>query len=295
MKRIIFTLALTIGLTSALSAQEQKTVETLRGYTNKQDTIGWNLSGVTSVTVGQTSLTNWAAGGDNTISGDFLLNASANYLGEKWFWDNNLVLQYGQVFSSSTVPEWRKSSDKISLASVAGYSISSKWSASFLLNFQTQFAHGYKYPDVSQYISTFMAPGYLDGALGFSYKPNSQYSLFLSPIAERAIFVLDDALSDEGKFGVDPGEKLKWSTGAYVVATMNQSLWGNLSIRSRLDLYTPYNENFGNVDVNWDLMLNYKLSRVLSATLNTTLRYYDKEIQKIQFREVFGLGLTWNF
>jgi hypothetical protein len=119
--------------------------------------------------------------------------------------------------------------------------------------------------------------------------------LFISPLAERATFVLNDSLSNIGAFGVDPGKKMKWETGAYLTATTNQTIYGNIGIISTLDLFTPYNKNFGNVDVNWDLLISCKINKLLTATLNTTLRYYDAEIQRIQFKEILGLGLTYNF
>ena len=291
-KRFLISLCFLAGVLFSANAQ-QDAAGTLLGYSAKADSAGWKTSGLFGVTFGQTSLSNWSAGGDNTVTGDFILNASANYMKGKWFWDNNLSLEYGMVYSSSY--DWRKSTDKINLTSVTGRNISSKWSASFLLNFRTQFAKGYDYPDTDNYISTLMAPGYLDAALGFSYKPNAKYSVFLSPVTERATFVLDDFLSDAGRFGVKPGKKMKWETGAYVRATTNQTIVENLNLISTLDMFTPYSDNFGNVDMNWDLLLSYKINKLFTATLNTTLRYYDAEIQKVQFKEILGLGFTYSF
>lgn len=276
------------------SAQEKSTVTDLMGYTATADTLkGWKLSGVTGVTFGQTSLTNWAAGGENTVSGNATLNVSARYRNNAWFWDNNFFAEYGMVYSSAN--DWRKSADQINLNSVAGRGISKHWSFSALLNFKTQFANGYDYPEEDLYISTFMAPAYIDLALGMSYKPNDKYSLFISPLAERATLVLDDSLSNVGAFGVDPGDKVTFSTGAYLMASTNQTLAKDLTLISSVDMFTPYNSDFGNVDVNWNVLLNYKINKILTASLNTTLRYYDKEIQKVQFKEIFGLGMSYAF
>jgi hypothetical protein len=292
-KSVLLSFFLLTGLFFSAQAQDKATVKNLAAYATKDTIQGWKHSGITGITFGQTSLTNWVAGGDNTISGDIILNVSANYLKDKWFWDNNLSAEYGMLYSSAY--DWQKAADKINLKSVAGWGISDKWSAAFLLNFNTQFANGYNYPDKEHFISTFMAPAYANAALGFTYKPNKKYNFFLSPIAEKAIFVLNDSLSDAGAFGVDPGKKMKWETGAYVMATTNQTLAGNVSLISTLDLFTPYNKNFGNVDVNWDLLISWKFNKLFSATLNTTVRYYDAEIKRIQFKEILGLGLTYNF
>ena len=277
-----------------IQAQEiESPVNTLAAYAIQDTTQGWKHSGIVGITFGQTSLNNWVAGGDNTISGNFILNASANYLKNKWFWDNNLSLEYGMIYSSAY--DWQKAADKINFKSIAGRNFSKKWSVSFLVNFYTQFAKGYQYPDTEHYISAFMAPAYADAALGFTCKPNANYSLFVSPVAERAILVLNDSLSNLDVFGVDPGKKVKWATGFYLTASANQTFGDNFSIISSLDLFKPYNQSFGKINVNWDLLLNYKINKLLTATLNTTLRYYEAEIRKVQFKEILGLGLTYTF
>jgi len=300
MKKFLFIVCCELVAMSVMHAQESVTKKVATDLADYKaaavnpDVEGWKHSGLAGISFGQTSLHNWVAGGDNTVSGNFMLNLTSNYFKNKWFWDNNLAMEYGLVRSSS-VEYWQKASDRINLKSIAGRNISPKWSGSFLLNFNTQFAKGHKYPDTDHYISTFMAPAYADAALGFTYKPNDHYTMFISPIAERATFVLDDSLSTAGLFGVDAGQKVKWETGAYLTASTNQTLWTNTKLISTLDMFTPYNENFGNVNINWHLLIDVKLNKWLSLSLTTTLRYYDAEIRKIQFKEIFGLGLTYQF
>ena len=291
-KSFILFCIFSIGLVCVQAQDMENPVNTLAAYAIQDTTQGWKHSGIVGITFGQTSLSNWVAGGDNTVSGNFILNASANYLKGKWFWDNNLLMEYGMIYSSAF--DWQKAADQINFKSITGRSFSNKWSASFLFNFHTQFSKGYQYPDTEHYISAFMAPAYADAALGVTYKPNANYHVFISPVAERAILVLNDSLSNLGAFGVDPGEKIKWQTGFYVTASANQTA-GNLNIISTLDLFKPYNKNFGKIDVNWNLLFNYKINKLLTATLNTTLRYYDAEIRKVQFKEILGLGLTYTF
>lgn len=40
-----------------------------------------------------------------------------------------------------------------------------------------------------------------------------------------------------------------------------------------VDFFIPYNKQFGNVDMNWDVLINMKINKYLNATLNTTLKY----------------------
>ena len=55
-----------------------------------------------------------------------------------------------------------------------------------------------------------MAPAYLTTGLGFTYDPGKIFTVVLSPAAWRGTFVLNDRLSDEGAYGVDPGENCVW-------------------------------------------------------------------------------------
>ena len=296
-KRIIVMMTFLSCLFLTVQAQQVtvQDVATKLGSAAPADTTqGWKLSGISGVDFGQTTLTNWSAGGGNSVSGRVYLNGSLRYTKNKWSWNNLLALQYGSIFSSET--NWRKSADNISFTSIGGYQINSKWSYALLLDFNSQFARGYDYttnPDV--YISTFMAPAYSNLALGVTYKPNDKYMLFLSPITARMTFVMNDSLSNIPDFGVDKGKKFKMEPGAYVVATTKQSLAQNVEIISKLDMFTPYNDRFGNIDMNWDVLINFKINKLLTANLSTTVRYYENEIKRVQFKEIFGLGFAYSF
>ena len=299
-KKIIVTMAFLSCLFLTVQAQQevlrttaQDVSEKLKDVAPGDTTSGWKLSGISGLNFGQVALKNWSAGGENSVSGNFYLNGSLNYTRNKWSWNNTLALQYGLIYSEEN--DWRKNADNISFASKVGYQINSKWSYAFLVDFNSQFAKGYDYPNTDQHISTFMAPAYSNLALGFSYRPNDKYTLFLSPITARMIFVLDDFLSDAGAFGMDKGQKFRVEPGAYVVATTKQTVVENVEIISKLDMFTPYNDRFGNIDINWDMLVNFKINKFLTANLNTTVRYYEDEIKKVQFKEVFGLGFAYNF
>ncbi len=68
--------------------------KTLRTQTT--DTIqGWKTGGLMSVTLAQTSLTNWAAGGQNSVSVNGILSLFANYRKDKSVWNNSLDIGYG--------------------------------------------------------------------------------------------------------------------------------------------------------------------------------------------------------
>ena len=118
-------------------------------------------------------------------------------------------------------------------------------------------------------------------------------------------FVSDDYLSDLGSFGVDPGDHFKIEAGAFLKARAELPVMENVNLITTADFFTPYNKDFGNVDVNWDVLISMKINKVLSATLNMTLKY-DNDVKtfndegiergpKVQFKEILGIGLAYNF
>lgn len=268
----------------------------------------WTFTGVGGLNVSQTSLTNWAAGGENSMSGNIYFNASANYKKDKWTWDNMIASDFGQAYTKTL--KWQTSVDKLNLSSKLGYAVLEKMSISALGDFLTQYTPGYKSAqsknDGDDYISNIMAPGYLSLALGIDYRPNDDLSIMFSPLTGKMTFVLDKRLSEMGAYGVKPGNKVFAELGASLVALYKKNITEDLSLQTKLSLFTAYTHNFGNIDVNWDVMLAYKLNKYLSATLTTNL-IYDDDIKtadehgkltgpaKVQFREIFGVGVAYHF
>lgn len=273
------------------------------------DTL-WKFSGVTSLNLSQLSLSNWAAGGDNSLSGNALVKLSPDYDDGTLNWDNDLILGFGLIRTGSDPT--RKSDDQIELSSKFGYKASEKWFYSALLSFRTQFAIGYDNPgeDDRLKISDFMSPGYLNLAIGMDYKPNEHLSLFLSPISTKFTFVLDEELSAAGSFGLDPDQTVRGEFGAYVKFAYKQEILKNVLLDTKVDLFSNYFENPQYIDVTWDLLLTFKINDFLSASLMTQLIYdydirfpydsngdgeLDSDESRVQFKELFGLGLTYSF
>lgn len=298
MKKILLTLT-TALLAITLQAQDAETQDTL-----------WRFGGTTSLNLSQLSLTNWAAGGDNSLSGNALINLSANYAKEKTSWENTLTLGFGLIKQGDDPT--RKSDDQIDLASKLGIKANDKWFYTGLLGFKTQFAEGYDNPgEVDRLtISNFMAPGYLNFSLGMDYKPSDVFSIFLAPLASKFTFVMDDDLSAAGSFGLDPGQTVRGEMGAYIKVAFKKEILKNVTLDTKVDFFSNYLDNPQHVDVNWDMLLTFKVNEYLSASLLTQL-IYDYDIQfgedttgdgvddtfesRVQFKELFGLGLTYSF
>lgn len=287
----------------------------------KADTTnGWKFGGTYAFTLNQVSLTNWQAGGENSISGNTILNVFGNYKKNKFSWSNNLTLAYG--LSQIGDDELRKTDDRIELNSSVGYVASKNWDYTAFLIFRTQFTDGFDYPNDSVKISTFLAPAYLLGGLGMEYKPEEWFRLNISPLSTKITFVNDQMLANRGAFGVeaavrdtagniiDEGENIRYELGGSIKLVIKRELVKNVSVQTQLDLFSNYVEDPQNIDVNWDFLLNMKVNEWLSASLSTNL-IYDHDIDvtleenadgealrtgpRTQFRQIFGAGLNVTF
>jgi hypothetical protein len=203
-----------------------------------------------------------------------------------------------------------KTHDKFDFISKFGVKQTEKIYISTLFNFKTQFAPGYNYPNTTDVISKFLAPGYLTLSLGLDYKPNKLFSFVISPLTGKMTIINDDALSAAGSFGVDAGERLRYEVGSFVKMELKTELMKNVGLQTKIDLFSNYLHNPQNIDVNWDLLINMKINDYLSANLITNL-IYDDDVKinvdknndgiveargaRIQFKEMFGLGLSLKF
>ena len=274
-----------------------------------KDTVkAWYLNGTAALSFSQATFSNWSSGGQNSLGLNSFLNLQANYKKGKHSWGNTFDLGYGfNIQGKMKDAKTTKSNDKLEITSAYGYSISkdNKWLLTVLVNFRTQFSAGYNYPDDTTVTSNFMSPGYLIGGLGITYAPVKWFSLFMSPSSGRFTFVLDKKLSDSGAFGVDKGKKMHAEFGPYVRADLNKDLSNTINLSTTVEFFTDYIEHFGNIDVNWSLLLTMKVNKWLAASIATQL-IYDDHVKiktaptgepgpRTQFKELFGIGLTYKF
>lgn len=301
------------------AAKLQLESEKLKGIS--PDSIkNWKFGGVISFNGQQVSLTNWAAGGTNSISFGGILSGYARYKKGKSTWDNSIDLGYGIIKQGSN-KNWWKTDDKIQITSKYGRQAFKKWYYTALGDFKTQFANGYSYPNDSVYISRFMAPGYLVLALGLDYKPNNNFSLFIAPATGKFTFVNDDNLARAGAYGVqkeiiDPVTGLKTQNyltsrselGAYLKMQYQTKVMDNITFQTMVELFSNYLHHPENIDVNWTTLTTFKVNKFISATLTTQL-IYDDDINltrtigdkkgtigpDVQFKQVLGVGFNYKF
>jgi hypothetical protein len=272
------------------------------------DTSYWKFGGMGNLSLSQVSLTNWAAGGENSFSTNILANGSAKYNKEKSSWENLLILGYGLMKQGDV--GWKKTDDRIEFASKYGRSAFKNWYYSALLGFNTQFTDGFAYPNDSVAISKIMAPGYINLSIGLDYKPSENFNLYFGPLSGKVTYVLDDDLAAVGAYGVEPGKNVRYEFGGLLKSMFKHEIVKNVLFITKLDLFSNYLKNPQKIDVNWEVLLNMKINKYLSANLNTILLWDDdikfnvldseglptgEKESRVQFKEVFGIGLSATF
>ena len=269
-----------------------------------QEETPWVHSGITGINFSQTSFTNWSEGGDNSVASNAYLNGSLNYKKDKISWTNDLSINYGQ--NNTKMTGWRKNIDNLNFASKFGQQMTEKVYYAALLDFKTQMTDGYQYNNAGDrtLISKFLTPAYLNVSVGLDYKPNDNLAFYFSPVAGKLTITADTLFST--RYGVDPGKMLRTQLGATFKASCNYDklMNGKMTLKSALDLFTAYDDSFGNIDVNWDMLVGLNLSKFVTLTFQSTLKYDDdiKYIDedgihgaRVQFKEILGLGLSYKF
>jgi len=278
---------------------------------------GFKKGGLINLTLSQLSLFNWSAGGENSVGGNILAHFFINYGKKRSYIENSLDLGYGLLKQGKST--LKKTDDKIDFSSKYGFLFKKNFFFTTLFNFKTQFTNGYNYPNDSVKISTFLSPGYILLAMGLDYKWQDGFSLFAAPLTGKWTIVKDQTLADQGAFGVERavldsagivvthGKHVRSEVGAYVKTFYQKKIGENLSLLSKLELFSNYFHNPQNIDVYWENLVGFKLSKILTLSINTVLIYdddvmisvYDKHGNflgkgpRTQFKELVGIGFSF--
>lgn len=328
-KRLLSLLAVTAALLPATAQEDKATRDAAAAQLtafSAADTTGkiWTNGGSLQVNLTQVSLTNWAAGGFNSIGGIAQFNGFANRHKGKHVWDNSIALAFGGQLQSAQGTSYAdgqplKTDDRIELNTKWGRELKKPWFFSLLGQFRTQFTEGFD--ATGNRISNLLAPAYLITGVGFDYRPNDDFTVFMSPATMKMTIVTDERLwggSEDPElrvYGVKNGSTTEVEVGGFVRAQYKKDLAKNITFLTRAEFFSNYLRNPGNVDVNWETLWTFKVNDWFAATLNTILIYdHDIDVPKLkdvtdpvtgetakvaapgpgtQFKQTLGIGLTW--
>jgi Protein of unknown function (DUF3078) len=276
--------------------------ETSRNIKKEVDSTYWNwkTGGLYNFNLSQSSLSNWAAGGDNfNMALTSYFNYFAFYQKPRHNWDNNVDVNLG--FMQSTSLGGRKNDDRVDVLSKYGYKIDSSGQLylSGLFNFRSQFFDGYNFSGTNaNFTSSFLSPAYVILSAGVDYKPDNELSIFFSPLTSRSTIVLNNKLSQQGKYGVDTGKHVYRETGLFVTINYNKTIAPNITYKGRADFFSNYYQKPENVNFYMTNLFMFKIHKNFSATYSLDMMYDDKirifgpnkTSPGLQLKSIIGIG-----
>lgn len=178
----------------------------------------WSCSGVVGLNASATGLVNWAAGGNNNINGVAFGKVRLLFSENDLSWESNLNLEYGLSFIDQKYDPFQKSSDVIDFKTKFGWQFHKAWYLTAAAGFQSQFAYGHAYNGTEAddpIISKFLSPSYTDISVGIDWKPNSIFSLYLSPVAGKITTAYVGDAVENANPGLRQQMQEKYATWSY--------------------------------------------------------------------------------
>lgn len=259
----------------------------------------WRTGGAYSLSIGQGSQNNWAAGGDDF---SFTVNTNLRLFGfykkKKHSWDNTFDVSFGYLNTTSLGS--RKNDDRFDILSKYGLALNKKFNLATLANFRSQFLKGYTYPNnIKTFASDFLSPAYLVISQGIDFKPNKELTIFVSPVTSRWVFVKDSTLAAKGEYGVKHNTHSINQNGAFATIGYQRAFNKVVSYKSRIDFFSNYQKDPQNVDVFMTNTFSAKVAKIIAFSWNVDMIYDDdvrlfgenNDSPALQFKSIIGIGL----
>lgn len=235
----------------------------------------WTIGGDGNVGFTQTHLSNWKKGGKSAMSILLVGRGYANYSLDKVKWENSAEIRNGWIKPGEEMIQ--KNDDKFRVTSRLGLSAFQKWYYSTEADFETQFFNGYKYPNTDRAISAFLAPGRFMAKVGLDYKPHKDFSLFISPITSKTVFVIDTVKIDQTAYGIEKLKKLHWEPGFSTDLRFKKDFVNDITYETKFRMFVNYLEPTDRFEMDWENLLTMQLTQhiALRASVHTI---YDTKV-----------------
>lgn len=270
---------------AAVSSAQETTVDT----SIVEKTSDWKLGGGIGFDFAQLLQVNPKPGaGNNRIGLGGLSNWFANYNRDNISWENNISLQLSAQKVGLADTLFIKNLDVFRFNSKFGFKgKNEKLFVAAELQTQTLLLNTYEgnvlrnRSGEKDLIAKFLSPLTASFSPGIDFKPNSNLSLFYSPISYKLIYVNDPSVAALNIHGNLEGEQSLRQMGSNLkIVYSNKFFEEKMNINTSLDLFSNYLERPQNLDVLWKTDINIQLIKNVSLNLVTEL-FYDDNISVI--------------
>jgi hypothetical protein len=252
--------------------------------------VTWERKMVMGINLTQSAYSNWAKGGENSIAWSVRLDGDFKRNGGNWDWRFTNVMVFGQTKQQGESP--RTTLDKIDIDGTVALKRVPYLNPYFSLGIMTQFSKGYNYKlSPPQAVSNFWDPAYVEQGLGARVKVKSVFDSHLGVGLKQTFTNHFRQYSDDPD--TPERENLKFETGIQSKTNLNANLFANFHVKSKLQMFSNF-ENLNIIDVIWDTLFTAKLNKYIVVTVNLQMNYDKDLIDKVQFKEVTGIGLSYS-
>ena len=255
--------------------------------------------GNTKLTFNQAYFSNWISGGMSSLSGLFGVDYNIDYSNRNGLaWDTSIILSIG----FTEIPDLnitRKTDDRFEIESIVGQPLVENWKFSGTMKLKTQLFEGFQMfaeqGNTRQLTTDRFSPVLLQAGIGFYYKKSTNFWMNITPAAARFIFIdkkfTSDIADNATYLGVEKGKGAAFFLGFAFSGFVKAQLMENINIENRFNVYSNYLREFANVDFEINTSIRFKVNDAISSNIVVHAIYDHDIVQKLQFRELFGLGI----
>ncbi len=246
----------------------------------------------------------YQSGGNNNNQSTLVVNIaySNSYHKKRFTVDSDVKILFGENRTSvpiklpnettlTTRKLIAKSGDLISATSKIGYNMRHHIFLSVLTNFQTQMTKTYADPYAEEkgqplrVVSHFLSPATFNLGIGFDFKPNRYFSLYISPLNLDAQIVKDKILRPN--YNIIEQNGITAHMGAFLNMDWSHIFFKKLFYTAKLQMGTNYRANPktpnlerpGSIDIQmFKHTLAYKINNHIALSFSAVLRY-DEDVK----------------
>jgi hypothetical protein len=252
---------------------------------------GWKHEIAAQVGLAQSSFSNWAQGGEDSLAWQTSALGQFNDDEASYGWTNRLKLGFGQIRAGQA--EIKKSTDLIDLESVVTYKLGVHIDPYFAARIITQFTTGYDYSGPEKMdTSNFFDPGYLTESAGFGYT-------YLDLVKTRFGFAVRETVTNYyPKYADDLNtteiEKIKIEPGLESVTDFNFKFSEVALFTSSLALFSNLKAS-DQIVARWDNLLSINVAKYVTMGFTLQLLYDKTASTQRQLYQATTVGLSYQF
>ena len=248
---------------------------------------------------------NWYQGGSNNLT--MLLNLIYNVKLNQKFHPKMLAeasVSYKLAIHGTPEDSLRNyniSEDLFQFTGKVGYKAYNKWWYTVNAMFKTQFFKNYEVNSPTLR-AAFLSPAELNMGIGMTYTHTNKKGTFnfdasVSPFSWNMKTCINPDMNVED-YGIRPGHEVAHEFGSSGEARLTWKLTGNISLVSRLFVFTDYTY----LQSDWENTISFDINRFLSTQLYVHVRYdsstprlEDSKWHTWQIKEILSLGFSYKF